>query len=480
MSEESIAHRDGPGLHLFLKANLRSAALAGLAGFVIASGLLIWQSDKRFAAEIILGGATSKHLAVSDFPAEVNILQEEAALQVRVQGGDADETLRQARQAAFALRELEEGARLDAAAARLAELDLEIASVQQALAANGPDAANQSNYNALKRNAARQLTLKLLEQQRNRVAALVQQSPPPLSILRSHVTPTNVLMRNPLTVVTAATLAAALLSLAFAAAPLIQKNVILTAAQLRRQTGLVVLGALPEARPKRRSPIAIVMYSPASRLADGLRALRRKLVPRAKLIRTQAVLITSSVHGEGASTTSLLLAQTLANWGKRVLVIDADTRGRTLTKMIKAGDQPGLLSMLAGLSSLEDVTKTPDGLSIDVLPMESASAHAADILSTERLADFLLWARTQYDHILIDAPPVLEGPDACAVAPVADQIVYLARWRKTTVAEIESGLAALASVEAPAPQMLLTRVEVRKLQRLGFGVRDGAYRPASA
>ncbi|MEO0914449.1 MAG: division plane positioning ATPase MipZ, partial [Pseudomonadota bacterium] len=368
------ARRERPNVLLFLRANLARAGAFSLVGLATALLVLLIQKDSRYTAEILLH--VEEHAAIGSLGADALTLLDTGAagkLALTVRAADVRTALQNAQSTAEGLMARAAEATLARNAAELSELRAAIAEVKGDLAAEPA--------------AAAELKLKRLAQEERALEASMVGQPQPLSVLATQVAPSNALVWHPAPFVLGSALLAGLLGLILAALPHLRRQRILTLSHVERASQHPAIGLLPEARPRRRSPLSTVMYSPASHLADALRALRAQLVPRGPS-EGRVLMLTSSTRGEGVSTTSLLLAQTLAGWGKRVLLIDADTRKRTLTRMIDAPDQPGLLSLLAGLSSLQDVEVEPDGLSISVLPVEDASAHAADILASDRFREF--------------------------------------------------------------------------------------------
>ncbi|QHQ36622.1 CpsD/CapB family tyrosine-protein kinase [Algicella marina] len=246
-------------------------------------------------------------------------------------------------------------------------------------------------------------------------------------------------------------------------------HAILSGYELETHCDLPVLGQLPETRRQDRSLINAFMYSPASRLADAVRRLRFKVLPRGTRKSTKLLVFTATRPGEGCSTTALLFAQSVANWGRRVLLIDTDTRGRTLSKRLSGDQEVGILSLLAGVASFHEVRNRPDGLSLDFLPIEAASAHAADVLDTDRLSEFLDWAASEYDHIIIDTPPVATSPETLTVASLADRLLYVVRWQTTPLTAIRQGLHGLRIAGANPSGMVLNRQNIHAMRYLGYG-----------
>ena len=248
-----------------------------------------------------------------------------------------------------------------------------------------------------------------------------------------------------------------------------------TAEQLETSTGLPVLGQIPQHTDKTRNVIDYVLRKPSSLLAESVRDLRTSILLSNADHAPRVIAVTSSVPHEGKSTTSIMLAQNMAAWGKKVLLIEADIRRQTFEQYFGTRNRRGILSVLAGICDLEEAIFRPDGMSIDVLFGESSSTNAADIFATERYSDFIRQMRQRYDYIVVDTPPVLVVSDARVVAPSADAVVYAVHWNQTKKSQVKRGLQMFRTVNVPVAGLVLTRIDQRKMERYGYGREYGNY-----
>ena len=248
-----------------------------------------------------------------------------------------------------------------------------------------------------------------------------------------------------------------------------------TVEELEADTDLPVLGQLPEPADKRRTPLDIALRKPGSHLAEAVRGVRTAVLQDKAEGERRVIVVTSSVPHEGKSTASALLSQNLSAWGRRVLLVEADIRRQSFRTMFSLGARPGLLSVLAGLSELDETVLRPDGLSIDVLLGEASSTNAADILATQRFPAFLAVALERYDYVVIDTPPVLVVPDARIVAPFADAVLYTVQWEQTRRALVHRGLEELRLAGARPTGLILNRVDQKRMERYGYGLDYGDY-----
>lgn len=232
--------------------------------------------------------------------------------------------------------------------------------------------------------------------------------------------------------------------------------------------GLPVLAAVPRAADRSRDLLDLIVRRPDSAVAEGLRDLRSGILLSDIDAPPQTILITSAVPDEGKTAHSLMLAQTLASWGRRVLAVDADIRNPSFGDHLPLGEGRGLLSVLAGVCTLDEAVVRPEGLDADVLAGERCAATAADIFGTAAFRTFLKSLRQKYDFVVIDGPPVLATADAQALAAAADTVVLAVAWRSTRRSLVQRAVLRLARTGAKIAGVALTRVDPRRMARYGY------------
>ena len=141
----------------------------------------------------------------------------------------------------------------------------------------------------------------------------------------------------------------------------------------------------------------------------------------------KTIVITSSIPDEGKSTVSCHLAQAMASSGKRTLIIDCDTRNRSVASRYNLHPKAGLFSLLSKQAQRNEVlTPTPvQGLSI--IDIEPSIPNPADIFASKRFQSFLAQMEEMFDYIVIDTPPVNAFIDAAVVASHADATILVVR-----------------------------------------------------
>ena len=149
--------------------------------------------------------------------------------------------------------------------------------------------------------------------------------------------------------------------------------------------------------------------------------------------------VTSSIRGEGKSTTSVNLAYTLAQTGKRVLLIDGDMRLPTIAAKLELSGTPGLSNLMAGLNTERScLRKSPYFDNWYILPSGDVPPNPAELLGSERMHALLDRYRDIFDYILIDLPPVNIVVDALVVTKWTDGIVVVVRENHTSRRALET------------------------------------------
>lgn len=147
--------------------------------------------------------------------------------------------------------------------------------------------------------------------------------------------------------------------------------------------------------------------------------------------------ITSAMSGEGKSITVLNLAISIAETGKKVLLIDGDMRRPALVRLLVEKGTPGLSNVLAGIAEEEDAIRKELYPNLDVMFSGDAPPNPSELLSSERMQQLVDKLSKVYDYILVDTPPAGVVADACIVSNLLDGVLLLVRQgrsRKDAVA----------------------------------------------
>ena len=142
--------------------------------------------------------------------------------------------------------------------------------------------------------------------------------------------------------------------------------------------------------------------------------------------------VTSSVRGEGKSTTSVNLAFTFAQTGKRVLLIDGDMRLPSISTKLDIAGSPGLSNLLAGLDTERSCLRKSEQLdNWYILPAGDIPPNPSELLGSERMHALLARYSEVFDYIILDLPPVNIVVDALVISKWTDGLIGVVRQNYT-------------------------------------------------
>jgi len=168
--------------------------------------------------------------------------------------------------------------------------------------------------------------------------------------------------------------------------------------------------------------------SPFNPGTEPFRTLRSRLYRIRDSMPLHTVLITSAIPAEGKTLVATNLAYALARQqGSRVLLIDADIRSPRTHLLLGAPATPGLADYLQnGRSELEVIQRGFD-VELCFIPAGNHVTHPAELISSQRLKEFVARLKPAFDWIIIDSPPVLPVADAAVLAGFCDGALFVVR-----------------------------------------------------
>ena len=172
-------------------------------------------------------------------------------------------------------------------------------------------------------------------------------------------------------------------------------------------------------------------------------------------------MISSALPQEGKSTTSLNTAIVLAQTGARVLLVDADLRRPSMHTVLSMRNSRGFSTLLASSGdSHEFITPHPEMPNLHVLPAGPPPPHPAELLSSNLFQRYLNEWRDEYQHIIIDTPPMLSVTDGVIASVYADAVILVVRAGKTTKNALRQLCNMLAQVNANIAGVLVNGVDL--------------------
>jgi exopolysaccharide transport family protein len=246
--------------------------------------------------------------------------------------------------------------------------------------------------------------------------------------------------------------------------------------EVERRLGLPYLGAVPTLGTtvddakilKGMTPADYLLAKPLSSFAESLRKLRASILFSKVGEPVKVIAVTSSLPGEGKTTTTFCLARTLATSGAKVVVVDCDLRQSSISQFLKEPASIGLLEVLNGVATLDQAVIT-DESGAHILPLAKSAYTPRDVLGSSAMHKLLQDLRDRYEIVLLDTAPLLAIADTRILAPHADAVVMLVRWKKTPVKAVQSALALLQGTRAFIAGVALTQMDLKAQSRYGYG-----------
>ncbi len=182
----------------------------------------------------------------------------------------------------------------------------------------------------------------------------------------------------------------------------------------------------------------------------------------------RSLAITSTRPAEGKSTTALALATMLSRARRRVILVDGDMRSPSIHHLGNLSNDRGLSNFLAGQEDLSSLISNVDQLGFAAMPAGPAPPNAAELLTGDRLLVLIEQLLQQFDHVLIDSPPVMGLADAPLIASQVEGTIYTVESHGIRSTIVKTALGRLAAANANVVGAVLTKFEARK-SSAGYG-----------
>jgi succinoglycan biosynthesis transport protein ExoP len=170
---------------------------------------------------------------------------------------------------------------------------------------------------------------------------------------------------------------------------------------------------------------------PRTLISESYRSLRTALL-LSSARELKAIAVTSAVAGEGKTATASNLAVVLAQLGRQVLLVDCDLRKPRLHQVFRVSNRSGLVNQLTATADPESVFLPTEVPNLWLTPSGPIPPNPSELLSSDRMRDWLKAMRGRFDFVVIDTPPALAVTDATIIGLLADGVVLTLRSSKVT------------------------------------------------
>ncbi len=230
--------------------------------------------------------------------------------------------------------------------------------------------------------------------------------------------------------------------------------------EIRARLGLPVVGQIPflkimDKNADKVAPeathLAPILYShhhPKSIGAESYRGVRTSLYFNVHGKGHKLVQVTSPSSGDGKSTMAANLAISIAQSGKKVLLVDADMRKPTVHKLFGLSSKIGLSSVIVENIDPNEAIQDVSIPGLSILPCGPIPPNPAELLTSPHFEEFLLYLRDHFDFVIIDTPPLLAVTDPSIVAHKVDGVFLNIRFTKNGRPDAERAEDVLRSLKA--------------------------------
>lgn len=185
-----------------------------------------------------------------------------------------------------------------------------------------------------------------------------------------------------------------------------------------------------------------------------------------------SLLVSSARPAEGKSTTAYAVALNLARVGKRVLLVDGDLRNPSMHRVVGVENDRGMSNLLSGSIDLASVAQRTRQDNLFFIPCGPLPPNPAELWGSDRFRQFLEEARTSYDHVVVDGPPVLGFADSPLLAATVGGVLFVLESRGTRRGQARGALRRLKVGRARLLGAVLTKFNVKSTSYGGY---DYAY-----
>ncbi len=244
---------------------------------------------------------------------------------------------------------------------------------------------------------------------------------------------------------------------------------ILSAKDVEYLTGVAPIGAIPALPGPGGVPIPMrILDMTQSGTVETLHALRFAVLAMNRGASCTQVLITSSKSQEGKTTLAASLARLSAASGMRVLLVEADLRRPTLSRVFRTSPAISIESILLNGSTLTEAVYVDPKSGLHCLMANGSALHVVAALQSSQFSELLAEARRNYDMVIIDSPPVMQVIDALIVAGFADVILFAIACGVTSANTVAESLRRFPATVRAGIATVLTRVPQSEEEWQGY------------
>ncbi len=206
----------------------------------------------------------------------------------------------------------------------------------------------------------------------------------------------------------------------------------------------------------------MIIAEPQCPYAEAVRNACSELAQRADGATSRVILVTSALPGEGSELFASNVAHHFAVDGHDTLLVDCDFRTKGLTRRLTPQNTGGLLDQIASKQPVENMILRDSLTGVHFLPASGPAPiplAMPDALRSAEFSEAIASLKTRFSTIVLAAPPLIPMADACVLAELADQIVFLTAWHRTPRALAKKALSLLEGNQRKVVGAVLTDID---------------------
>jgi succinoglycan biosynthesis transport protein ExoP len=215
------------------------------------------------------------------------------------------------------------------------------------------------------------------------------------------------------------------------------------------------------------APLSYVIEHPLTRFSEAVRSIKVAADLAAITRSNKAIGITSTFPREGKTTIAASLAFLIGRSGSRVLLVDGDMRHPSLSNKLAPEATVGLVEVLSGKASVDDVVFIHEASGTHILPavVKTRVANSSDLLASGAARSLFEKLRNAYDYVIVDLPPMAPVVDVRATTQLVDSYVFVVEWGQTKIDAVEHTLEAATVIHENLLGVVLNKVDLAAQNR---------------
>lgn len=235
---------------------------------------------------------------------------------------------------------------------------------------------------------------------------------------------------------------------------------------VKEVTDATILGGIPFDSTAQKSPLVLRSGSKSVR-SEAFRGLRTNLQFVDATDHPKSLSVTSSVPGEGKTTTAANLAIALADAGLSVCLVEGDLRRPKLLEYLGMSGAVGLTDVLIQRADLDDVLQ-PFQRGLTVLGSGATPPNPSELLGSQAMRSLVQQLEERFDYVIIDSPPLLRVTDSAIIATIVDGAIVVVGAGVAHDAMLQRALASMETVNANVLGIVINRVPRGESNRYGY------------